>query len=85
MAVPGPGPIDYLPVSLDAGGQASDVCMIKLAAGRVARTALDRLVDWCGVQQPWSIFDVAHLDDVKDFDGDVGDAASGAWHAVTPG
>lgn len=74
MPPPRPGPIVYLPVSLDADGQVADVTMVRLADERVALlayTALDRLIDCCGEHQPWSIFDVGHLDalnEVKPFD-----------------
>ncbi len=48
--------------------------MIKLPDGQVALlayTALDRLVDGCGDQQPWLLFETAKLDElraVKPFD-----------------
>lgn len=66
LSLPGP-PVVYLPVELDHEGHVTDIRMIKLADGRVALlgyTALDRLMDCCGEQQPWLLVESSKLADV---------------------
>lgn len=62
-------PVVYLPVLLDDQGEVSEIRMIQLADGRVALlgyTALDRLIDCCGEQQPWLLVDAGKLGELRD-------------------
>jgi len=64
-----PGPVVYLPVHLGDDGDPYDVRMLKLDDGRVALlsyTALDRLVACCGDEQPWLLFDVSRLEELRE-------------------
>ena len=61
-------PVVYLPVGTDAGGNLSDVKMIKLGDGRVALlayTALDRFVDAWGEHQPWLLFETRRVEEIR--------------------
>lgn len=63
-------PVMYLPASPGDGadGEPAEIEMRRLLDGRVALlayTALDRLADCCGSEQPWVLYKTDQLDELN--------------------
>lgn len=63
-------PVMYLPASPGGGadGEPAEIEMRRLLDGRVALlayTALDRLADCCGSEQPWVLYKTDQLDELN--------------------
>lgn len=71
--MPGP-PVVYVPVRMDSDGVPVDVPLLRLADGRIGLlgySALDRLVDCLGDDQPWMLADagvLAAIAEVRPYD-----------------
>jgi hypothetical protein len=61
-------PVAYLPCRLDERGELAEVLMGQLPDGRTALlgyTALDRFVEACGDQHPWTLWRTEDLEELR--------------------